>query len=43
MRFLQRSRGTHTAMAEVIDLSLIKAQGALVEHRSLEAYEKVTP
>lgn len=42
-RLLQHARGTHVHTAEVIDLAAIKAQGALVEHRSLDAYGRVAP
>lgn len=42
-RLLERSLGETTRTAEIIDLSAIKAQGALVEHRSLDDYEQVAP
>jgi transposase len=42
-RLLSRSLGTHTQDARVIDLAAIKAQGSVVEHRSLDDYGRVAP
>jgi hypothetical protein len=40
---VSRSVAAHTTTAEVIDLATIKAQGSIVEHRSLDAYDRVAP
>lgn len=42
-RLMSRSVGVHTSSADVIDLATIKAQGSVVEHRSLDDYGKVAP
>lgn len=40
---LHRQLGTHAASVEVIDLAAIKALGAVVDHRNLADYGRMTP